>query len=248
MFFNVFQIFFIALIFLLDHSYQNRNSKNFINLIQEQKQLSVDSRKIFPLDLNYKDYNGYTVLDYIVEKGRVNLVHYFLENGSDPNNVSKEKKTALHLSSIYGMRMITQNLIHFGAKVNIKDNLGKTPLFYAVERGAFPTVRILVRNHTNLMIKDHLGETVLDKAMLYGYDDIALYLIAHSYTLYKQYVLGDLKYGKNFIYSKHSSYQNDVTLRWHLLTDQYRAPNIYKDYLTQIAIPSFGSQFIFRWL
>ena len=58
-------------------------------------------------------------------------VRLLLERGADPNALSKDDLTPLHLASRHGKTEIARLLVEYGAIVEAEDSLGRTPLDFA---------------------------------------------------------------------------------------------------------------------
>jgi ankyrin len=80
---------------------------------------------------------------------------YAVELGADVNAVSKTGLTALHAAALVGGNDLVDFLAGHGAKVNVKDNKGRTPL--AVAEGIFSGV-FLIHEETAVRLKE-LGGT-----------------------------------------------------------------------------------------
>lgn len=79
-------------------------------------------------------------------------------DSSDINNV-----TPLHVAAELGDVFIVETLlVDGGAFVNIIDNVGETPLFYALRNKHIEVVKKLVENKANLFAKNDEGETPLE--------------------------------------------------------------------------------------
>ena len=57
-------------------------------------------------------------------------------------------------------------LTHPNIDVNIKDNTGKTPLYYAIIQNNIELVKLLLSHHDiDVNIKDNTGKSILDIAL-----------------------------------------------------------------------------------
>lgn len=84
--------------------------------------------------IDFRSYDQKTQLMFACERAKPNnieLVRLLLQNGANPNEVSYDKKTALHYAAISGNYECIQLLFNAGANLNPIDKFGKTPLHYA---------------------------------------------------------------------------------------------------------------------
>lgn len=76
-----------------------------------------------------------------------------------------------------GDRKQVREALDAGAHVNIQDNLGKTPLHYAVEkRNNSDIIKFLLEAGANISVKDYNNRTPLDKIKQYYYCDVVAFL------------------------------------------------------------------------
>jgi len=76
-----------------------------------------------------------------------------------------------------GDRKQVREALDAGAHVNIQDNLGKTPLHYAVEkRNNSDIIKFLLEAGANISVKDYNNCTPLDKIKQYYYCDVLAFL------------------------------------------------------------------------
>ena len=81
---------------------------------------SQDSDDITPL---------YWILSYCSSKEKFDdMVHQLLEHGANPNICTNSHKAPLHQASSRGLLEAARLLLRYGAKVDVKDKKGKTPL------------------------------------------------------------------------------------------------------------------------
>lgn len=62
---------------------------------------------------------------------------------------------------MYGPSKVSKVLINAGADVNAKDNEGKTALMYSAYNGTKVSVDLLIKNKANVNAKDNDGDTAL---------------------------------------------------------------------------------------
>jgi ankyrin repeat protein len=83
-------------------------------------------------DVNKKNDASQTPFTWAIGGGNTEILRLFIENGANVNFQDRlSGKTTLHFASVRGNAELADFLIKKGADVNIKDNNGRTPLFYA---------------------------------------------------------------------------------------------------------------------
>ena len=87
-------------------------------------------------DARFEDSNGCTLLHPAVDGGRLDIVELLLDRGADPNVVSGEGYTPLHLAAGRQEPEIARLLLARGAAASLdkRDPYGNTPLLLAVAK------------------------------------------------------------------------------------------------------------------
>ena len=98
--------------------------------------------------------------------------------GEDPNGQSNNKQTPLHWAA--GYLCIAENLISFGARVDIKDDVDFDPLLYALLNGHNKMVKLLLQYGPDINSKDKKGYTSLYAAAFGGHYEVVKTLIQHG--------------------------------------------------------------------
>lgn len=94
------------------------------------------------------------------------------------NELSKEKikelvttqgkngNTMLHLAAAFNDKTLIEKLLEAGANVDVKNNAGKTPLFYAVkyaDKNQYDDAcQVLLKHHADVHMQDSLGGSILE--------------------------------------------------------------------------------------
>lgn len=116
------------------------------------KKLTSDE---FKININTPDNTGATLLMHACKSGNMEAVQLLLQTGA--NLVSKDNNGAniLHYAAISKNSSIMQALLAHEIKINIheQDNVGKTPLFLAAEKGDAATVSLLLDAKADPSIK-----------------------------------------------------------------------------------------------
>lgn len=155
------------------------------------------------ININYKDQYGNTALMYAVKNGDIDIVNYLLLKGADPNIINNLQQTSLilavdrdNLSNIldksYSSKElellfksdnnypIVRSLLIKGANPNLRDYLGRTPLYLAAEYGDLRCLNLLLGVHSvDVNIKDIFGYTPLMAACRTNQKNIVKILVKH---------------------------------------------------------------------
>jgi hypothetical protein len=125
-----------------------RNGQELIKAIQASDQKTIDTLLHSPdIDLNYQNF-GYSALRVAIESADDALVKKLLYAGADPNlesdmDLQTPLMYAAHAPRLIGIK-IFRMLLDAGAKGNMQDRGGRTPLSYAIQYGNVDGVRILL--------------------------------------------------------------------------------------------------------
>ena len=143
----------------------NRTTQGIAAVIQQS-----DKLKVIGFDLknaiNSLDDDGFTPLMISVRQQHMDGCCVFLQAGADPD--IKHRKTgctAMHYAAELGNTVIVKALIAFDAKIDIKDNEGKTPLDMArmSSRCTKEAIEILVKT-TELVAKAQTELSELERS------------------------------------------------------------------------------------
>ncbi len=94
-------------------------------------------------DINAKNSKGYTALMLAVLNNRLEAMKILLKNGADTEvYIDKfNRTTALHIAASKGYTKAFFTLLDHGANINSKDNMGKTPFYFAVKNNKINIVK-----------------------------------------------------------------------------------------------------------
>jgi hypothetical protein len=133
--------------------------------------------------------------------GDLGAVRRLLQQQADPNALSLPSSSiqwwkqalnpmdgrlsALTLASNRGATAVVEELIARGADPNIRDNIGSTPLMWAVSHrqpspDQIKTIQILLRHRANVNIANERGTTALMSAASYAPAELVTMLLAHG--------------------------------------------------------------------
>ncbi|MBW6502278.1 MAG: ankyrin repeat domain-containing protein, partial [Bacteroidales bacterium] len=114
---------------------------------------------------------------YAVANNREEAVRALVSHGADPEKITTDRKTALHIAVSNNNISIAEVLIRAGANIDFEDRYGATVLHYACIYGYFYMVDMLLYYYADPDKKSRDGTTPLMAAILAGHADIADLLI-----------------------------------------------------------------------
>ena len=122
----------------------------------------------FMIDMNLTAARSDSALIRAAENGHKDTVQFLLDNGAEPNTVSKDGLTALHGAAFEGHEDVAKILIEGGAEANTASpKYGWTPLQYASRSGSKSVVKLLLDNGAEPNMGNYAGYTPLFFAMQY---------------------------------------------------------------------------------
>jgi ankyrin repeat protein len=105
--------------------------------------------------VNNQDQKGFTALMVAVQFNNKNMVRTLLELGADPNRLNIYEETALIMATgLLKDINIIELLIQYGAKINIQNKEGNTPLIFAVNNENEPMIELLLKHGADPKIKN----------------------------------------------------------------------------------------------
>ncbi|KAH1124574.1 hypothetical protein AAZX31_06G068000 [Glycine max] len=93
------------------------------------------------------------------------LLHRLLKRGSDPNELDRSGKTALHIAASKGNEHCVNLLLEYGADPNSKDMDGSVPLWEAMKGRHESVMKILIDNGADISFADagHLACSAVEQ-------------------------------------------------------------------------------------
>ncbi|XP_069057545.1 B-cell lymphoma 3 protein isoform X1 [Pleurodeles waltl] len=144
----------------------DRNGQTSIHLACEHGSLqclqALISQSQEALDLETRNYEGFTPLHVAVETSDSDLVLFLLHQGADIDavDIKSGRSPLTHAVDNNSMDMVSL-LIRNGANVNSQTYSGNTALHSASGRGLLDIVRVLVKNGADSSIKNYHNDTSL---------------------------------------------------------------------------------------
>jgi ankyrin repeat protein len=150
-------------------------STSAYKIIESILTLNSDTNK-----LNFGDYN---LMCIPIRNGDVELMRLLFKYKINPNSPSYDGSLAISSAISVGRINMLKLLLENGAKTDIKDNWGNTPLDYAVLKGSIEIFRILANDkfHTNLDFKNQDGFSLLHMAFLKSYQSQLIQYLPNNY-------------------------------------------------------------------
>ena len=113
-----------------------------------------------------------TALHEAVVKNDIAEVKRLLAAGADVSAKTKHGYTPLHIAALMGHAASVKVLLQAGAETEVKNMWDdRTPLHYAAGGGGPASVKALLAAGADPNVPDKDGDTPLDKATRYGYDN-----------------------------------------------------------------------------
>jgi len=116
----------------------------------------------YEVNINSKNQEGHSALQYAASKGWTEIVRYLLSKGADINISDNRGATPLHRCASKGNISVMKLLLDSGVQVNIKDSYGNTPLHLACEEGRIQEAGLLIKSGADI--------TLLNKEKLTPFD------------------------------------------------------------------------------
>ncbi|XP_068111834.1 fibronectin type 3 and ankyrin repeat domains protein 1 [Hyperolius riggenbachi] len=122
-----------------------------------------------------RDRSGCTAMHWAADGGHVEVIRWMIDDGCEVDS----KDTGLHwtplmrVSAVSGSTEVARCLIAAGAKVNVKDKDGKTPLMVAALNNHEQLVRFLIESGADCSITNEYGISITDMAKAFERKNVA---------------------------------------------------------------------------
>ncbi|XP_072397456.1 uncharacterized protein [Diabrotica undecimpunctata] len=114
--------------------------------------------------VNCLNYSKDHPIHLAAANGKVLIVEYLLENGTEINIIDKRGRTPLHKATQSSHQNTVEFLLKNKADIDPNDEYGCTPLHYAVIEDNLPIVDLLVESGADVNFKDRNKRSPLDYA------------------------------------------------------------------------------------
>ncbi|XP_061181220.1 ankyrin repeat domain-containing protein 50-like [Saccostrea echinata] len=91
-------------------------------------------------------FNDFSLLEVAISRKSISLTNFLLENGTDPNNETRQGLLPLHLACRQVCLEIVLLLLEFGGDVNAFDKQGNLPIHEACIAGHFDVAELLIQH------------------------------------------------------------------------------------------------------
>uniref|UniRef100_A0A7S1T5I3 Protein kinase domain-containing protein n=1 Tax=Compsopogon caeruleus TaxID=31354 RepID=A0A7S1T5I3_9RHOD len=114
-----------------------RRGNQSMTVIFEKHRIDMED-----FDIPDKHLNGLELLHFAAN-GALERVEQHLDLGTDPNFADYDQRTPLHLASVEGHTAVVRLLLSRGAKADVKDRFGRTPLDDAIAHRVDEVISLL---------------------------------------------------------------------------------------------------------
>jgi ankyrin repeat protein len=135
-----------------------RNDKDLFFKIMEQDDA-------VHVDLEKKYENKMSLLHLAVKNNQTKICEYLIHCGADINNLDSQMRTPLHIASNLGYHDLCIILLGNGAKINVRDVYGFSPVLLCLKSHHFHIVSDLKLFGGDINFKRDNGMTILHEAM-----------------------------------------------------------------------------------
>ena len=167
-----------------------------IILCLDSKDLSTYLQICSRSELNRRDANGWTGLQWAARRGDIETVRSLLAAGTDPNILNNAGSSALYYAAKRGDINIVDYLLTHGAKINPRNNYQCTPLNYmftepSVRPPDLTCLERLITAGAEIDAQDYQGATPVMYAAQYGLTAVMKLLLEKNANTNKQTFSGE---------------------------------------------------------
>ena len=112
--------------------------------------------KDYSFDIHARDDDGWTVLHSAAKSGDIQILQYFIENGSNVFSQTKVSQNSLHLAAENGHLKLCKRLLQdFNFDIHARDDNGWTVLHCAVKSGDLELLQHFIENGGIFLVKQN---------------------------------------------------------------------------------------------
>ena len=127
---------------------------------------------------------GMTPFMYACERNNEDIISFLIDCGLASSSAStSQKHTALHVAARYANTAVLKVLVNKMPEINVIDEFGLTPLFWACRGNKLETVKFLISNGACVNIKSKENWNILHMAAVCADNELIKYLIEHKVSL-----------------------------------------------------------------
>ena len=150
---------------ILDIFHQRGVQLDYVQLLSIAKsEEAIDWLILKNVDINTRDNDGRTAINFAVIRGDINIVKFLIKKGANVDNQDSNRETPLSYAVLFRNPEIIRVLIDKGVNINNRNTRGETPLHYAVGLRNPEIIALLIKNGAEISAKDNSGYTPLDEA------------------------------------------------------------------------------------
>jgi len=164
----------VAILFVSCEAFSSNIDNDLLSAIQNGQFKKFEELLLKGADPNYRDENGDPQYRPVVmEQAAVNknsmYLQLCLEHGADPDILDGYKSSPVIFQAAKHSRLENVKiLVEHGAKLNVQNKSGKTPLHTAIAVKNYDIAHFLVLNGASLNIEDKWGYTPVEQLQEFG--------------------------------------------------------------------------------
>lgn len=147
----------------------------------------LDTLNKLGLSVNDRDAYMRTPIMYAAWNGNIKNFDYLLDKGVQKRNISSKNENLVTFAAAGGNQKIIDSVLSWGLDVNIKDDLGNTPIHYAVAEDDIETVEKLFQQKADPLITNDNNKSAVDWAIEVSAYDCLLFFVKRMELSKKKY-------------------------------------------------------------